>query len=273
LIHIIKIALQLLHIFKIALQLPPNRRRKDQLYTMTTLATEIVLWPGNASEEYINARRELQKAEHALSDQIETIAQLRRGLPIGAPMPTYTFTEAAATAANAAASKQTSLADLGSDGRSVVIYHMMFADSDDAPCPMCAMWIDGFNGVAPHLAQNVNFAAVAKAPLPQLVEYARRRGWHKVRLLSSAGTDFNKDMSVEDVPWLPGSGQMPGVSVFKKDGEGVMRHVYTVSPHFTKDVVRGADQLTPLWNVLDLIPEGRGEFMASNKYINLANAK
>ncbi len=36
------------------------------------------------------------------------------------------------------------------------------------------MWIDGYNGVAHHIAQNIDFAIVAPAELPALRAHARQ---------------------------------------------------------------------------------------------------
>ena len=38
---------------------------------------------------------------------------------------------------------------------------------------MCTMWIDGYNGVAHHLAQNLDFVIVAAAEPQALREQAR----------------------------------------------------------------------------------------------------
>ena len=48
----------------------------------------------------------------------------------------------------------------------------MFGKGQTKACPMCTAWLDGANGVAPHLAQNLEFAVVAAADLPSLA--ARR---------------------------------------------------------------------------------------------------
>jgi predicted dithiol-disulfide oxidoreductase (DUF899 family) len=45
----------------------------------------------------------------------------------------------------------------------MIIYHFMYGKKQPLPCPMCTMMIDGFNGLASHLAQNVDFAIVAAA--------------------------------------------------------------------------------------------------------------
>lgn len=45
--------------------------------------------------------------------------------------------------------------------RPLVIYHLMYGKKQTKPCPMCTMWVDGWNGVAHHIAQNVDLAIVA----------------------------------------------------------------------------------------------------------------
>jgi predicted dithiol-disulfide oxidoreductase (DUF899 family) len=66
------------------------------------------------------------------------------------------------------------------------------------PCPMCTMWIDGYNGVARHLAQNLDFAIAAAADLPALRRHARNRGWKNLRLLSCGTSTFKYDLGSED---------------------------------------------------------------------------
>ena len=64
--------------------------------------------------------------------------------------------------------------------RPLVIYHFMYGKAQTTPCPMCTMWIDGFNGVAGHLAQNVDFAIAAAADPAALRAHARARGWARL---------------------------------------------------------------------------------------------
>ena len=229
--------------------------------------TKFIKWPKNASPEYIAARNELTKAEFTLRNQIERVAEMRRSLPLGAPMANYTFISGPPDLSNTSVLHQTTLADLAADGRSVVIYHMMFAEDEDKPCPMCLSFVDALNGVGQHISQRVNLAIVAKAPLEKLREWGRRRGWSQVRLLSSQGSTFNKDMDMEHPGWMPECKQAPGISVFKKDGEGAVRHVYTQLPNFDLDTGRGMDLLSPLWNLLDMVPEGRNDFDVGFSYL------
>jgi len=229
--------------------------------------SEVQRYPPNTSSEYREARDQLLKAEWALRDQAERVAELRRNLPVGATMADYAFKEGPSDIEQSSPIKSTTLADLAADGRSVVIYHLMFGENEEQPCPMCAMAVDGFNGVAKHLNEHVNFAVVAKCPVDKLRAYGKMRGWNQLRLLSSSESTFNKDMDLENPKWAPDTYQLPGISVFRKDSESNIRHFYTVSAHFDAETVRGTDFMVPVWGVLDLTPEGRGNWNASNKYI------
>jgi predicted dithiol-disulfide oxidoreductase (DUF899 family) len=128
---------------------------------------------------------------------------------------------------------------------------------------MCTMWIDGFNGVAHHLAENVDLAVVAAADLPTLREDGRRRGWHRLRLLSCGDNTFKKDFASED---KDGS-QHSTVTVFARDTDGTVRHFYTAHPNMLNEIdQRGIDLLCPVWHVLDLTPEGRDDWYAELEY-------
>lgn len=153
----------------------------------------------------------------------------------------------------------------------LVVYHLMFRGGDAAPCAMCAAFVDSLAATARHLAaRGVGVAVVAKTGWEALGAYAARRGWDAgggVRFVSSAGDGFNAVMNMED-----GAGaQMPGVSVFTRrvGGDGEVRHVYTGTAMFDGGQERGLDWLSPLWNVLEMVPEGRGTEYTSNEYIVL----
>lgn len=235
---------------------------------------EVARYPSSASEEYIAARQKLLEAEFALRNQVEEVAKLRRTLPAGGVMKDYTFTEGPADINDTSGTvKKTTLADLVADDRSLLVYHCMFAAKDKAPCSMCASFVDGLNGVGQHISQRVNFVIIAKAPIEQLRAYAANRGWKNVRILSSYGTTFNGDMHMESPEYEADALQNPAISVFRKDGDKV-RHVYT-----SRDALgtgkdrqeRGLDAVSPLWNALDLVPEGRGEdWYPENGYVKMA---
>ena len=83
-------------------------------------------------------------------------------------------------------------------GRPLVIYHPMYGNRQTKPCPMCTAWIDGFNGVAHHIAQNVVFAIVGAADSAALRAHARARGRDRLRLLSAGDSTFKYDLGSED---------------------------------------------------------------------------
>ena len=129
---------------------------------------------------------------------------------------------------------------------------------------MCTLWIDGYNGVANHIRQNVDFAIVAAADPPVLREYARRRGWHNLRLLSTGeGSTFKYDLGSEDRQ----GNQDSTISVFTRDADGTLRHFYSAHPQMAANIKeRGIDLLTPVYNLLDLTPQGRGKWYAELEY-------
>jgi predicted dithiol-disulfide oxidoreductase (DUF899 family) len=147
--------------------------------------------------------------------------------------------------------------------RSLVLYQFMFGKKNTTPCPMCTLWIDGWNGVAHHLAQNVDVAVVAAADPAALRAHARARGWHKLRLLSCGANTFKYDLGSEDRE----GNQDSTISVFTRDTEGTLRHFYSVHPSLSSDIEeRGIDLYCPVWHILDLTPQGRGDWIADLGY-------
>ena len=219
----------------------------------------------NESPEYLVAREELRHAEIELMRQRERVAELRRRLPKGATVEDYEFLEGPASLDDGDEPvTRVRLSELfTAPGRSLVIYHLMFGKKQTKPCPMCTAWIDAFNGVAHHLAQNVDLAIVAAADPSTLRAHARDRGWDRLRLLSAGESTFKYDLGSEDRE----GGQDSTISVFTRDSDGTLRHFYSVHPGLAEDIKeRGIDELNPIWNVLDLTPQGRGTFYASLDY-------
>src|SRR4029079_18516941 len=117
----------------------------------------------NESPEYLAKREELRLAEIELMKQRERCAELRRGLPKGATIPDYEFLEGPATLDQGDEPVRTvRLSELfTAPDRSLVIYHFMYGKKQTVACPMCTAWIDGSNGVAHHLATNVDLPVCA----------------------------------------------------------------------------------------------------------------
>jgi predicted dithiol-disulfide oxidoreductase (DUF899 family) len=154
----------------------------------------------NESEEYLRKREELRLAEIESMKLRERVAELRRQLPPGAIVEDYEFIEGPADLNGGDTPvRKVRLSELFSaPDRSLVIYHFMYGKKQAKACPMCTMWIDGYNGVAHHLAQNLDFAIVAAADPPALREHARSRGWTNLRLLSAGESSFKYDLGSED---------------------------------------------------------------------------
>ena len=116
--------------------------------------------------------------------------------------------------------------------------------------------LDQLDGVVEHLTQHANFVAVAKSPLPPVLEFAKERGWRRLRLLSSHGTNYNRDYHAETAE----GDQRPMLNVFHRDS-GAIRHFWGselfYAPTDGDQDPRHVGTLEPLFNMLDLTPEGR----------------
>jgi predicted dithiol-disulfide oxidoreductase (DUF899 family) len=217
------------------------------------------------SDEYLGAREALRRAEVDLMRRREEVAAMRRALPLGPVVEDYLFVEGPGDlGAGDAPVTETRLSELFSGpGRSLVIYQFMYGKRQTSPCPMCTLWIDGFDAVAHHLEQSVDFAVVAAADPPALRSHARARGWHRLRLLSCGESTFKYDLGSEDEE----GNQDSTVSVFTRDADGTVRHAYSAHPRMDPEIPeRGIDLLSPVWNVLDLTPEGRGVWYGALEY-------
>lgn len=210
------------------------------------------------SSAYTEARARLLEAELELTKQREEVAALRRALPAGPEVPDWRLQLGPDDLDAGDDAREVGLGDLftGPD-RPLIVYHFMFGKAHDGPCPMCSMWIHGFDALAPYVEANAELAVVAATDLASLRGYARRRGWRNVRLLSAGDSTFKLDLGSEDAD----GHQQPFVSVFTRDADGTVRHHYTGGAHLDGDRWRGVDLLSPVWHLLDLTPQGRGDWM------------
>ena len=220
----------------------------------------------NESEEYLAKREALRLAEIESLQARERVAELRRRLPAGPIIEDYAFIEGpAALSAGDGPTRTVRLSELFTGpNRSLVVYQFMYGKRQVNPCPMCTMIIDSLNGAAHHIAQNVDLVIVAAAEPATLRAHARRQGWNNLRLLSTAaGSTFKYDLGGEDRE----GNQDSTVNVIIRDAEGKLRHFYSAHPRVAPDTrERGLDLLTPVYNVLDLTPQGRGDWYASFDY-------
>ena len=209
----------------------------------------------NESPAYRSARNALLDAEKALHQQVIAVASLRQKLPPGGRVEDYAFEEMSKNGRT----RTVQLSELFAPGKdTLVLYSFLFGPKMKKPCPMCSSFLDGINGNARHLGQRVNLAVVARSPIARIRAFARERGWGNLRLLSSAGNTYSRDYHGE----APDGEQVPILNVFtRKDGE--IRHFYGTEAVFAPDPGHDPchlDLMWPLWNVLDVTPEGRGNW-------------
>ena len=70
-------------------------------------------------------------------------------------------------------------------------------------------------------SQRVSLAAAGKAPIENILTFAAERGWRHLRLLSTAGTTYNRDYLAE----TPDGEQQPMLNVFHRDADTI-RHFW-----------------------------------------------
>jgi predicted dithiol-disulfide oxidoreductase (DUF899 family) len=230
-----------------------------------------VTFPGE-SAQYRAARDRLLEREVELRREMEAVAAARRALPPGGAVPEDYVFDGAGPAGHPAPVR---LSDLFAPGRdSLVVYSFMFprdpgddrpgpADGPlaslplaEGPCPSCVALLDQLDGAAEHVAPLTNLVVVARAPIARLLAFARERGWRHLRLISSAGNDYNRDYHAETAE----GHQRPMLNVFRRDG-GQIRHFWG-SELFYAPAEPGQDPrhvgtIEPSWNMLDLTPDGR----------------
>jgi predicted dithiol-disulfide oxidoreductase (DUF899 family) len=225
---------------------------------MAATRTHAMRFPDETSR-YRTARNRLLEAERDLRRHVEKVAVMRRKLPLGGPIPEdYVFEEGATDLADTKTVRTVKFSELFRDGlNTLVVYSFMYGPAMKQACPMCTSFIDSLNGAEPHFGQRANLVVAAKSPIGRIRDFARGRGWNRLRLLSSVNNTYNRDYHGE----TPEGGQLPSLNVFVRRG-GKIHHFYNTElvflPGDRGQNQRHNDMAWPLWNLLDLTPEGRG---------------
>jgi predicted dithiol-disulfide oxidoreductase (DUF899 family) len=230
-----------------------------------------IAFPGE-SAEYRAARDVLLAREVALRREMEAVAEQRRLLPPGGIVSEdYVFQGEG----NDGQVVDIRLSELFAPGRdTLLIYSYMFprhreddrpgpADGktaelalQDGPCPSCTSLLDQWDGAAPHATPLINLVVTAKAPLPQLLTFARERGWRHLELVSCTTNSYSGDYGGQNADGSP----MPMLNVFHREGLTI-RHFWGAelmyAPAEPGQDPRHLGTLEPIWNMLDLTPEGR----------------
>ena len=207
----------------------------------------------NESDDYRRKRNELLAAEMELRDKIETVAALRRELPLGGESQDYEF-EGAGGAIK--------MSDLFAGHDTLIIYSYMFAEGSD-PCPMCSAFMDSLCGQVEHINQRASLVVVARSGVERIQKLVEARGWGELTWLSAANNSYPIDYKSE----MPNGAQVPMCNVFVRDA-GKIHHFWNSELFFAPSDFhpRHMDMIWPLWHIFDMTPEGRGDFMPGLKY-------
>ncbi len=199
--------------------------------------------------DYRAARDELLAEEIELRRQTEKVSALRRSLPLGgAVKDDYVF--------KTLSGEDLKLSELFSDKSSdLLIYSFMYKPGGSA-CPVCTSLLDGLNGSAPHIRQNLNFVVTAKASVDELNAWAESRGWSNLILLSSGKTTYNLDYNAEDEE----ERQLMMMNMFRKSDDGIFHAWSYEKPNPPTGGERNPlqrDQIWPLLSIHELALDGR----------------
>jgi predicted dithiol-disulfide oxidoreductase (DUF899 family) len=224
-------------------------------------------------EQWLAARKELLVKEKELTLRRDELNIQRRELPMVEIDKDYVF--------ECPAGQQVRLLDLFEGRRQLIVYHFMFDPADPPPgasapwsegCPGCSYFADNIPPFAlEHLHQReTTLVLISRAPQAKIAPFKARMGW-QLPWYSSFGSDFNYDLHVtidpsrDSTEWnyqntqvlvdaqkIPDvKGELPGISVFLRDGDKVY-HTYS-------SYGRGLDTFLSAYQFLDVTPFGRGE--------------
>ena len=219
----------------------------EQLVPAAKLAKDSPVRMPNESAEYRAARTALLAEEIELRRHLERVAAQRRALPPGGEVKgDYRFEGEDGPA---------SFAELFGDKDTLGVYSFMFGPQRERPCPMCTNLLNSVAGVAQDLDRRLSFVVVARSPIERLKAFKQERGWKTLRLYTDLTDAYSRDYH----GLLPDGSEIPSLNIFTRR-DGTIRHFWAgeMTQGDPGQDPRGAPDLPPLWNVLDMTPEGRG---------------
>jgi predicted dithiol-disulfide oxidoreductase (DUF899 family) len=203
-------------------------------------------------------RRQLLEREKAFTRAKDELAEARRALPWVRVETQYSFDTIHGAR---------SLSQLFGQHSQLLVYHFMFGPNAEAGCRNCSFWADHLNACRAHLPQrDVALVVASRGPLSKLEAFKQRNGWN-FDWVSSGNSEFNFDYNVSFAPEVRASGnasynyttlsagsqtEMPGISTFCKDDDGVIYHTYSTYG-------RGIELANSTYQLLDMLPKGRDE--------------
>jgi predicted dithiol-disulfide oxidoreductase (DUF899 family) len=210
------------------------------------VATNSVHFP-NESTEYRTARNALLVEEIELRRHLERVAAQRRALPHGGEVPRdFEFVSETGPIR---------FSSLFGDKNTLMVYSMMYGTERKAPCSMCTSFLSSWNGTAANLRERCAIAVTARSPIDRLLDFKKQRGFTNLPFLSDMSGDYTRTYV------NPDDADVPGFSVFTRRN-GKVFHFYSGEMSAAMadpgQDPRGAPDLDPLWQMLDLTLEGRG---------------
>jgi predicted dithiol-disulfide oxidoreductase (DUF899 family) len=220
---------------------------RETLSPASLLAASNTVHFPNESAEYRAARNALLSEEIELRRHLERVAAQRRALPSGGKIP-HDFEFVGETG-------PIQFSRLFGDKDTLMIYSMMYGAERRTPCLMCTSFLSAWNGMAINLRERCATAVTARSPIERLIEYKKQRGFNNLRFVFDMSSDYTRTYV------NPKDEDVPGFSVFSRR-DGIVRHFYSGEMSAAMadpgQDPRGAPDLDPLWQMLDLTPEGRG---------------
>ena len=224
----------------------------------------IVKHEGVGPAEWERARKELLVKEKELTRARDALSEARRELPWERVEKQYVFD---------GPSGEEMLSELFAGRSQLIVYHFMFAPEWAAGCKSCSFWADNFERNVVHLAhRDATLVAISRAPIEKLLAFQKRFGW-TFRWVSSGRSDFNYDYRVSFEAGSAGQiynfapktseiSDLPGISVFYRDGDGSIYRTYST-------YARGVEMVNAAFHYLDLLPKGRDEGQRPMSWLRL----
>ena len=206
-------------------------------------------FPGE-SEAYAEARRALLAEEIEFRRHMTRLGEQRRALPPGPVVEKdYRFQDENGD--------EVGLADLFGGQSTLITYFWMYGPQRERPCPMCTNWLGGVNGNAADVKQRAALKILGRSPVERQKAFALERGWRDLDFVQTIGDEYADDLGLLDDE----GNESPALVVYRRDGDDVRLFYAAEMPSAGADPgqdPRTAPDIAPLWNVLDLTPEGRG---------------
>jgi predicted dithiol-disulfide oxidoreductase (DUF899 family) len=140
------------------------------------------------------------------------------------------------------------LSDLFGDKADLILIHNM-----GVGCTSCTMWADGFNGVYEHLASRAAFVVASPDPIETQRKAAAERGW-RFPMVRYQGEAFARAMGA----WADSFGFEAGISVFRKDGDRIVRVSNAELGPF--------DGFCVVYHLFDLVPDADADWEPRYRY-------